>query len=406
MLFANKFLKSLNKIPAKFLIVLAIISLPFFLNGCENNLSDEGISYIASDTLGTLILNSQNDSIPINSKNFIKYINTSASASMFVGKYGNYESKTLLKFSINLPTYYDTTTVISAKLYLRYNKVYFGDSMGVTSFNIYRLQNYYDFTTVTYDGFNSSDIGTTVLGSYTGTPVDTSLIAVTLDNTMVLDWLKHAKDTNHVPKNYGLALVSNSNSTTIKSFYSSVSKDFVPYVVAVVQEPTGGKIDTLTAFTSSQSTSLNYVPQINTIPQRIIIQNGIGIKDILNFDVSKLPGKVIINQAVLILNIDWANTFYTKGVDKRLALRMLTDTSTLADDGSNYASLATGDTSVFTIPFTPAVQKWNYGQSVNLGVLLRNIYEFTNLDKYVFYGPDYSDVSKRPKFIIRYSIRR
>lgn len=394
--------ENLNKISVSFLFALALLCLPL-INGCQNNLSDEGLSYIASDTLGTLVLDSQHDSIPINSNNFIKYINTSGSKNMFIGKYSNYESKTLLKFS-SIDPRFDTTTVLSAKLYLRYNKVFFQDSVGLTSFNIYRLQNSYDFTAVTYDVFNNSDIGTTVLGTYTGTPTDTSVIPITLDNQTVHDWLKHATDTNYTPKNYGIVLVSNSNSTTIKSFYSPNNTDFVPFVLAIVQEPTGGKIDTLN-FSTSQFNSINYVPQINSIPGRIIVQNGIGIKDFLKFDISKLPGRVIINQALLELKIDWANTFYMQGIDTRLALRMLTDTATLADDGISYYSLQT-DSNTFSIYFKEAAQKWNYGQATNLGLHVKNIYEFSNLDRYVFYGPDYSDVSKRPKFKIRYSIRR
>lgn len=375
-----------------------------FVNGCQNNLSDEGINYIASDTLGTLILDSGLDSIPINSNNVIKYINTSGSKNMFIGKYSNFESKSLLKF-YNLDPRYDTTTVLSAKLYLRYNKVYFKDTAGVTSFNIYRLLNGYDYTAVTYDNFLNSDIGSTVLGTYTGTPMDTSLITITLDNQTVHDWFKHATDTNYTPKNYGLVFVANSNSTTIKSFYSpNNTEELLPYVKVVTQSPTAGRIDTLTLKTSVFN-SINYVPQINSIPGRFIVQNGIAMKDFLKFDISKLNQKVIINQAILELKIDWANTFYTPGVDTRLSLRMLTDTTTLADDGISYYSFLT-DSNTYTVYFTAVAQQWNYGKAVNLGFHVKNIYEFSSLDRYAFYGPDYSDVSKRPKFKIRYSIRR
>jgi hypothetical protein len=394
-------LNRLIKISVKFLVVFAIICLPF-LNGCQNNLSDEGISYIASDTLGTLLLDSQKDSIPINSNNFIKYINTYSSAYMMVGKYLNYESKSLLKFT-NVNAGYDTMNVVSAKLFLRYSKVFFMDSGGVTSFNIYRLLKSYDYTTVTYDNFLSSDIGTSVLGTYTGTPMDTSLIAITLDNQAVKDWLKYATDTNYAVKNNGLVFLSNPNSTTIKSFYSSNSTLY-PYVVAVLQQPTTGIIDTLTLDYHSSSVSLNYTPQINTIPGRIIIQNGIGIKDLINFSISKLPNKVIINQATLELKIDRANTFYSQGADTRLVAYSMTDTSTETYDGA-FTSYPT-DSNTYTIYITQAVQKWNYGSSVNLGLLLKNLYEYSNLDRYVFYGTDYPDVSKRPKFKIRYSIRR
>ena len=38
--------------------------------------------------------------------------------------------------------------------------------------------------------------------------------------------------------------------------------------------------------------------------------------------------------------------------------------------------------------------------------VIRNIYDYTNLDKFVFYSGNYSDASKRPKLRIRYTIRR
>jgi hypothetical protein len=387
----------LNQI-IRIILVLLVITFPLFY-GCENNISDEGLSYISSDTIGTFLLDSQIDTMNVVSNNFIKYINTISSTNMLVGKYSNYESKSLLRFT-GLPSVYDTTTVVSAKLNIRYNNTFYQDSLGITSFNIYSVNKYYDFTTLTYDLFYN-EIGTNVVGTYSGTPLDTSLITIPLDNQTVGDWLKYAHDTNYANKNHGIILLPNLSSTTIKALYSSVS-GFYPTITAVVLEPSG-KYDTLT-FSTSEFVSLNYVPQINTIPGRIIIQNGIAIKDILKFDISKLPGKVIINQATIEMKIDWANTFFTKGNDTRLTLNMLTDTSTLANDGITYYSLQT-DTNTFVLYIRESVQKWNNGTYPNLGVLLKNIYDYSNLDRYVFYGLDYPDASKRPRIKIRYSLR-
>lgn len=388
----------------KIVLLLAVFGLPF-LNGCQNNLTDEGMQYISSDTLGTLLLDSQLDSLHITSSSFIKYINTTSSKYMFVGKSGNYESKALLKF-INIPSNYDTSTVLSAKLMLRYGKAFYQDSMGYTSFNIYRLNGAYDMTTVTYDKFNSSDIGTDVLGTYSGTLTDSNRFSVTLDNQTVKNWFKYSYDTNYAVKNYGLVIVANNSSTTIKGFYSANLTDslLIPVVSVVFLNPSG-RIDTVN-LKYSDFVSLNYVPQVNTIPGRIIIQNGVAIKDIMHCDISKLPGKVIINQATLELKVDWANTFVSSGIDKRFIAYMLT-TDTLTNDGNiYYSSIKDGDTSTYVAYLTLAFQKWNYSQIGNFGVQLQNIYEYSNLDRYVFYGPDYPDVSKRPRIKIRYSIRR
>ncbi|MBI5403147.1 MAG: DNRLRE domain-containing protein [Ignavibacteriae bacterium] len=396
-------IKNLNKI----LLILAVLSFPF-LNGCQNNLTDQGIEFISSDTLGTLLLDSQIDSLNITSNSFVKYINTASSKSMFIGKYGNYESKVLLKFT-SVPSNYspDSSTILSAKLNLRYNKTFYEDSTGFISFNVYKILNSYDLKTVTYDKFNASHIGTDVIGTFSGALTDTNRFSVTLDNQTIKDWFKYAYDTNYTNKNYGIALVANSSSTTIKGLYSANHSDslLVPVVTVVFMNNPSGRIDTIN-LNYTDFTTLSYIPTVSTIPGRMVIQNGVAIKDIMHFDISKLPGKVVINQATLELKIDYANSFISKGVDKRYAAFMLTSDS-LTNDGSTYYSyVKDGDTSAYTVYLTYALQKWNYGLSTNFGIQIQNSAEYLNLDRYVFYGPDYSDVSKRPRLRIRYSIRR
>lgn len=386
-----------------FFIIIAAFFL--FLSGCENNLSDEGLSYISGDTLGTLLLDSQKDTMNLTSHNFIKYINTFSSANIMVGKSGDYESKALLRV-LSLPSNYDTVNVLSAKLNFRYKKTFYEDSLGAISFNIYKLNKYYDFSTLTYDEFYN-EIGTDVLGTYTGTPTtDTVEISIPFDNETVKNWFKYAHDTNYVDKNYGIILVPNSSSNTIKSFYSyqNVSSYYyyIPNLTVVISYSTG-VLDTL-AFNYTEAVSLNHVPQINSLPGRIVIQNGIAIKDIFKFDFAKIPAKSIINQAVLELQLDSINSFKSSGVDTRMIAYMLTDTAELTNDGVTYYSVEK-ETGTYSIYLTVAVQKWINGAYTNFGVLLQNIYDYSNLDRYVFYGPDYPDVTKRPKVRIRYTIR-
>jgi len=397
----NDLIKNIRKI----IIVLAVFSLPF-LNGCKNELTDEGIGYISSDTLGTLLLDSYVDSVNITSNSFIKYINSTYSKSMFVGKYGDYESKILLKFK-NIPSNYDSSDIISANLNLRYNKTFYRDSTGITSFNIYKLNSSYDLTTITYDKFNSSDIGTTVLGTFTGSLTDTSKFSIPLDITTVKSWFKYAYDTNYAVKNYGLAFVPNASSNSIKGLFSANYSDslVVPVVTVVFQNPQG-RIDTVN-LKYSDFTSLNYVPQVNNAPGRITIQNGVAIKNKILFNLSKLPGKVIINQALLELKIDWANSYLSPGVVKNYVGYMLTSDTLTIDDQHPYISTAKeGDSSIHVINFTYALQSWNYGLSSNIGLLLQNYAEYTNLDRFAYYGPDYPDASLRPRLKIRYTIRR
>jgi len=126
-----------TKIPIQYILILILIS-TFFMSGCNNNPNDLGLNYISSDTLGTLILDSQKDTMNITNKNFLKYVNTSSSFNMMVGNYQNYNSKTLLRFN-SITADFDSSSILSATLYLRYNGYAFIDSNGITSFNIYKI---------------------------------------------------------------------------------------------------------------------------------------------------------------------------------------------------------------------------------------------------------------------------
>ncbi len=393
-----------TKIPIQYILILILIS-TFFMSGCNNNPNDLGLNYISSDTLGTLILDSQKDTMNITNKNFLKYVNTSSSFNMMVGNYQNYNSKALLRFN-SITADFDSSSILSATLYLRYNGYAFSDSNGITSFNIYKINSDYDFDTVTYDQFSSSDIGTTLLGSYSGTPHDTVKIAIPFNNQTIKDWLESAADTNYTVKNYGIILVPNSNSNNIKAFYTYGSGDVnnIPTIVAIVTKY--GVVDTLT-FNTTKSVSLNYAPTTLMTNDRIFLQNGVAFRDVMKFDLTKLSSKVIINQALITLSLDRANSFISNslGSDAKLLANMITDSVALTNDGINFYSIQP-DSNTYTINVTPIFQKWNYGVSPNFGILIRNIYDYTNLDKFVFYSGNYSDASKRPKLRIRYTIRR
>jgi hypothetical protein len=319
-----------------------------------------------------------------------------------VGKYSSYTSRGLLRFG-SIPNNYDSATVLSAILKLKYNGYALQDSNGITSFNIYRLNSNYNFDTLTIDQFNNSDIGATILGTYSGTLHDTAQINITFDNQTLKDWLQYAVDTNYANKNYGIIFVPNSNCTNLKAFYSS-SSSFYPYITAVVTK--NGTVDTLT-LGSSKSLSLNYAP-ISLVPKtEILLQNGVVFRDIIKFDLTKLPQKVIINEAILTLKLDRSKSFIStvNAPDIRLLANMITDSIAMSNDGINFYSTQP-DSVTYVIYLNSVVQKWNYGVSPNMGILIRNIYDYTNFDRFVFYSNNYPDANLRPKLRIRYTIRR
>ncbi len=382
-----------------FLLCLFVLS---FLNGCEEEPSELGLNYIPpGDTFKTKTLDSQTDTILITENNPRKYINTSASANLLVGLFQQYISKALLKFK-DITQDYDSATVLSAKLNLKYNNYYFEDSLGVTSFNVYSLTKSFDFTEIKYDELTSANIGTSVLGSYNGTLTDSADISVTLNNQTVQDWLNYAADTNYTVKNYGIVMLANSNTNTIKSFFASNNDESVrPSVTVIVSK--NSVVDTLN-LNISESVSLNTVP-VSIIPaERFVLQSGVSFRNIMKFDLTKLPPNVIINLALLEFTLDKNNSFISTNSDQRVNLGMLTDTANQETDGLLFQAYKK-DSITYTVALNSVFQKWNLGTATNYGLLFWNVSEVSNLDRFVFYDHTSSDINRRPRLKIIYTLR-
>jgi hypothetical protein len=380
------------------LIVLA-------LTGCENNPNDLGLTFInPNDTAGSKIL----DTTYISSNNYRRYINSNGSQNMLVGYTvlsGNqYYSRSLIQFN-GITGNYLSPTVVSASLRLKYSKYAFKDTTGQVSFNIYRVNKKFDLTTVTNDSVGTSDIGSTSLGSYTGSPTNSNAINITLDNQTMKDWLSYAADTNYSVKNYGLAFVPNSGSNTIKGFYSGFADDTLKPIITVVVQTTTS-FDTLT-FGTSTSASLSDAP-LSSIPtsQYFVVQNGIAFRDILKFNFSsQLPANATINEAYLQITLNSAQSYITSGTSNQIKVDMITDSSTKASNDESFY-LTRLDSITYTVRINQIVQRWISGLIPNYGVVLKCPSEKINLDNFVFYGPDNADVSKRPRIRVRYTPRQ
>ncbi len=377
----------------------------YLLQGCENNPNDLGIKFIPpTDTTQTRYLDSQIDTMRITNSNYKKYINTSISNLMLVGNYQSYQSKALLKFTAINPDF-DSSNIISAKLTLRYSNYYFKDPMGLTAFNIYRVNTNLNYSSVTFDSVNSSTFGTSSVGSFTGTPVDTQFVNITLNNQIAKDWLEYAADTNYVNKNYGVVLNPDKSSTTIKGFYSLNNiNDLTPVVTIILTK--NGTQDTLTLNTS-EYVSLTDAPSTIIPPDRFILQSGIAYENILKFDLSKLPTNAIINNATLQFSLDNASSFITSfTTDKRIVLGMVIDSVNHKDSLlTNIFQLDSSTYSISTTTFNAVFQRWNSGNLPNLGITMKNYFELENLDEFVFYSPSASDITKRPRLKITYTLR-
>lgn len=389
----NKLLKS-----GTLIFILSVFLI--IINGCEKNPSDLGLNYINSgDTLGTKIIDSQVDTILQVSSGFLKYLNTYSSQYFLVGKYQGFESKTLLKFN-DITNSYDSCTVISASLNFRYANYFFKDSIGQTSFNIYALTDTVGLSTVNFGTFNQSVIGNTVLATYSGNPVDTSQITIPFDNETVKQWIWKAANPNYAFSNNGVAITPNVNSNTIKGFFTSRNADSLkPFIKAIVS--LNNKIDTL-VFNSSETVTLTNSGNITPPSDRIFIQSGVAYRSKFSFDLSKLGGKVSINDATIDFYLDKTLSF-SKMVENRLILAEITDSANLTTGIEYLGSFA--DSLKYSFRITPTVQKWNLGTLTNYGFMLYYVYDFQGLDQFYLYGINYNNLSLRPRIKIRYTPR-
>lgn len=335
----------------------------------------------------------------ITSQNYKKFATDYVTSAFLVGRYQNYESKTLLKFT-NIGTDFDSSTVISATLKLKTSGYYFKDEMGTTDFDIYQALENFNYTTVTFDSINSSNIGNISLGNYSGVVNDSQTIDISLNNQIVKDWFEYAADTNYAVKNYGVLLQPRISSTTVKGFYSSSTNtiDLVPSLTVIYSK--NNEVDTL-LLDFSEFASMSDAPS-SVIPQEhFLLQNGVAYRDILNFDLSKLPPNVIINNATLEFTLDNSLSFISVTTPTTIIIGMVIDSSAKTDSLFTQAFLE--DSIKYSVSINSIVQRWNSGELPNFGITLKNIFEIQNLDNFAIYSPAYTDPNKRPRLKITYT---
>lgn len=371
------------------------------LYSCKSEPSDLGLNFIdPNDTTGTFILDSQADTMTITSSNYRTAINTFGSDFMMIGAVEGYEAKSFLKYN-GISADYDSSTVLSSTIYLQYADFAFKDSNASVSFNVYRVNRNLNYPTVTWDSIQGSDIGTKILGTYTGVPLDSVTLAITLDNQLIKDWLEYSADTNYAVKNYGIAFVPNASSGTIKGFFSSETVDD-PYIQTIVSK--NGETDTL-VFNASLSLWLANAPSTIIPPDRFVLQNGVAYNDLMGFDLSKLPANAVINEALITLTLDTLSSYLTNQSDRRLRIAFTTDSVKKTDTSVSAQFSFTPVNGVYEIRINNFFQLWANGTFPNYGILIGNAGQYGNFDKLVFYSPGYSDPTKVPRLRIRYTPR-
>lgn len=401
-----------KKFNAALASMFVIASLAIYTIGCADDPSSLGLNFIPpGETTGVRIFDSFIDTMPITSENRIYYVNTSGSTNLMVGKTGSYESKGLLKFT-NLIDTFDNSTVVSATLKMSYKNYYFpstmADSLAQISFDVNKIEQSLDFSTITYDSVNSSTFGTTSQGNYTGIPTaDSQEVTISLNTTMVNDWLKVAADTSYSVKNYGIVLTPNNSSAAIKGFYAAATgvddKDRPELEIIVTKNGITDTFSTISNGTISLSKT-DFAPSSETFN----LQAGVSYVQVMKFDLSRMPQTATINDVQIFFSVDSLNSVISGQTTKAIYSQYINDSAGLKTDITTFEGTPSGSGQYMMRMVRAGVsspfQRWLLGQT-NYGLMLFAGGQALNLDRYVLYKETASDPAKRPRVIIKYTPR-
>jgi hypothetical protein len=400
-----------KKLTAVFFCMAVILILSLYTAGCADDPSSLGLNFIPpGETTGVRIFDSYIDTMEITSSNHRYYVNTSSSTNLMVGKYGDYETKALMHFS-GLSGDYDSATVNSALIKLNYMNYYFpsssADSLGQISFDVFKIEQKLNFSQITLDSVNSSTFGIISQGSFIGSPTtDSQEVFVTLNTSMVKDWLEYAADTNYANKNYGIVLSPGNASSVIKGFYSGLTslQDLRPSIQIIVTK--NGDTDTLNYFVSStiSLSNTNFAASTETFN----LQAGVSYVQLMHFDLSHIPPNSTINDVQLFLTLDQPNSVVSSQASYSIFSQFVTDTAGLKTDIVAFKGSPDGSgqyvTRLVSRDYASPFQRWLLGET-NYGIMIFAGNQTKNLDRYTFYKETASDPNKRPRVIIKYTPR-
>jgi len=380
--------------------------LSLFSLNCADDPTSLGLKFLPKeDTTGIRVFDSSIDTMQINSTNRRIYVNTYYSGNLVVGNKGNYNSKALVKFT-SIPSNYDSATVNSAVLKLKYRNYYFprsqADSLAQISFDIFTVNQKLNYQTITFDSVSASTFGTVPQGSYTGTPTaDSQEVNITLNTALVKNWLEYAADTGYAAKNYGIVLSPNISSNVLKAFYSGRTDAAVRPVVQVIVTKNG---DTDTLNLDNTETLFLATTSFTPDPERFFLQAGVSFTQVMKFDLNKIPPTATINDVLIYLTIDSASSLFSSQTIRKLAASQITDTAGMKIEGTYIAEPTASNLSQYVFRIILPFQRWLNGNT-NYGILIMPFNQNVNLDMFAFYDITASDPAKRPRVVIKYTPR-
>ncbi len=259
-------------------------------------------------------------------------------------------------------------------------------------------------STFNTDSMKTFPIGGVIVGTFSDSMSVSSEVIAQIDTTLIRRWVAAYKDTA-APDFYGFAVQAQPGVTTgvvgfvpFGSFTSSVGPRLV------IKYTKNGTRDSI-VISAGEDTHAAFFTGTPVL-SKFEVRGAFGIRAKVNFNFSAFTDKPIVNNAVMTVVVDTANSrrsIYSP--DSLIALLSLSADSIDQSSDTYFAvgfksfDSTLGQTYTFTV--SNIVQRWINNLSANEGLSLRWAYETNTADRVVLYPV--SDAVRAPRISIIYS---
>lgn len=440
-----KFKTSLVKKTQLFLLSLATAFILF--TSCSDDPSTVGFSLIY-DTLDIIPVTSSDLPLITGAGNYYKFEPMINLPYIMVGKAPNLDDKlvsaAIIRFKSfpvligknldSLKVITGPDRIVSVKFYLYPAKYVIGDTINNhLEFSILKVKNIWDNTSKFIDLFPGEDITTspnidysTEYASYSGniSYKDSLINPLTFEMkkdemaTLVYEWIQKQKrlenflagggkvDSLNIPDsiaNWGMALVPKGNSNVIRQFYGVGNSDTsykAHFWITFLNSK--NELDSFRLVTALEGTFMNAgEPDLNTIT----IQGVRTIRGEMKFDLSAIPEFSSIHKAQLELTLNSAKSYFGSQLpDSILYAVTYTEGRTGYIQTENYANRVSGTDKFLFTQFIQPCELWtNRKGTGTINFVAQGKTVYLKPDRFVFYGIDEADTTKKPRLRLIYS---
>lgn len=382
-----------------------------FLWGCNDRFSPVGSEFL-TDTVGVFTISTDSAQLISKATSYHRRLNNTTifnNGVIYIGKAGDVEAFSMIRM-VNIP---DTlgaiaaSDIISAKLKLQPVRYVFGDSVANNlSFNVVKVLKLWR-PTVTLDSITPDFFDSKTLASFTGqVPLKDSMDAISMDfdKDILIEWFKLRQQTKNDSLIYGIALRPTGANSVVRAFSTGIigQTERKTSTIEVIYKRSDATLDTLVLRSGYDGAYFNAPLPTN---EDIVIQGGLPFVTELLCDFSSLPANVAIQKAELILTYDASRSIFGNSGRDSVIFATYVDSTRSNRLGSTFG-IATSGTDKFSYPVVSGFVEAGYRSTSKHGTILLQVYDrIFRSDRYVFYGPNHPDKSKRPKLTIIYSTR-